>query len=146
MEFGISPYILAGASAWLVAQLIKYIVASVKARSPRQLRQFYLSGNMPSAHSATVIAVTTVIGLLDGVDTAVFGLALTFSAVVMYDAVTVRRSSGEQGAALLAYFKEVKSKIMLPRVAKGHLPLEVAVGAALGVVVGIVVFLATRIS
>lgn len=146
MEFVLSPFILAGASAWLIAQLAKYIIASIKARNPRQLRQFYLSGNMPSAHSATVIAVASTIGLIEGFDSAIFGLAILFAAVVMYDAVMVRRSSGEQGAAILAYFKEIKTKIAPPRVAKGHTPLEVLVGACLGLVVGIVVFLATRIS
>lgn len=146
MDFSLSPYLLAGALAWVTAQLLKYIFASIKSRSPRQLRQLYLSGNMPSAHSATVVAITTMIGLIDGVGGGLFALAVIFSAVVMYDAVMVRRSSGEQGAAILAYFKEIKTKIVPPRVAKGHTPLEVIAGTALGVVIAIVVFLATRIS
>lgn len=146
MEFVLSPYIIAGISAWLVAQLLKYIVASIKSRSPRHLRQLYLSGNMPSAHSATVVAIATMIAFIDGVDSGLFALAAIFAAVVMYDAVMVRRSSGEQGAALLAYFKEIKTKIVPPRVAKGHTPLEVLAGSGLGLMVAIVVFLATRIS
>jgi uncharacterized protein len=141
----LSPYILAGGFAWLIAQGLKYLIVSIKAKNVRQFRQLYLSGNMPSAHSATVIALVTTIGLIDGTDTAVFALALTFAAVVMYDAVMVRRSSGEQGAAILAFFKEVKTKITPPRVAKGHSPLEVVAGAGLGVLVGVVVFLATTI-
>ena len=143
MDPAVSPYLVAGAVAWVLAQLAKYIVASVKARNARQFRQFYLSGNMPSAHSATVIALVTVIGFLEGVNSAIFGLGAVFAAVVMYDAVMVRRSSGEQGAAILAFFAEAKSKITPPRVAKGHTPLEVLVGALLGLVVGVVVFLAT---
>ena len=143
MDLAVSPYILAGVIAWLLAQGTKYIVASIKARNARQFRQLYLSGNMPSAHSATVLAVVTVIGLIDGFNSAVFGLGAIFAAVVMYDAVMVRRSSGEQGAALLAYFTEIKSKITPPRVAKGHTPLEVLVGALLGILIGVVVFLAT---
>lgn len=143
MELALSPYILAGGLAWLVAQFLKYAVASIKARNARQFRQFYLSGDMPSAHSATVVALATIIGLLDGLNSAVFGLSLAFAAVVMYDAVMVRRSSGEQGAAILAYFAEVKSKIKPPRVAKGHTPLEVIAGATVGVIIGIVVYFAT---
>ena len=137
-----SPYIVAALAGWIIAQLSKYVVASVKLRRPAPLRQLYFSGNMPSAHSATVIAVTVVIAGIDGVHTGLFGLAALFSSVVMYDAVMVRRSSGEQGAALTALIKEQKSDVSLPRVAKGHTPLEVAVGALLGGIIGLAVILA----
>lgn len=139
----LSPYILAAITAWIAAQGFKYLHASVKAQSFSNFRQLYLSGNMPSAHSATVIALLVVIGGRDGVQSAIFGLAALFSAIVMYDAVMVRRSSGEQGAAILAMLIERKSKIVLPRVSKGHTPIEVAIGALVGAIVGLVVFLAT---
>lgn len=95
---------------------------------------------MPSAHSATAVAVLTVIGLSDGVGSGLFGLALVFASVVVYDAMMVRRSSGEQGESLTALIKEQKSKVRLPRVARGHTPLEVAVGALLGLAVGIATY------
>lgn len=143
MELGVSPYLLAGGLGWLTAQFLKYLVASIKARNLRQFRQFYLSGNMPSAHSSTVLSVVTVIGLIDGVNSGLFGLAVAFAAVVMYDAVMVRRSSGEQGAAIIAFFTEVKTKVAHPRVAKGHTPLEVLAGAVVGIAIGLVVYFAT---
>ncbi len=99
---------------------------------------------MPSAHSATVVAVTTIIGLEEGFSSAIFGLAVTFAGVVMYDAVMVRRSVGEQGASIQQLIKESKSKVKLPRAAKGHTPLEVLVGSVLGVIIGVVVFIATK--
>lgn len=140
----ISVYIFVVASAWLVSQSLKYVITSLKNRSfKKNFRQFYLSGNMPSAHSATVIALLTTIGIKDGVDTALFGLATLFSAVVMYDAMMVRRSSGEQGKALTELIKESKSNIMLPRVAKGHSPIEVLAGAVVGILVALVVILIT---
>lgn len=134
-----SPYIAAGLGAWIIAQASKYIFASIKTRKMASLRHLYFSGNMPSAHSATVVAVTTVIGIVDGVGSGLFGLAIVFSSVVLYDAMMVRRSSGEQGAALTALIKEQKSKTRLPRVAKGHTPLEVVVGSVVGLAVGLVV-------
>lgn len=133
----LSPYLIAAAVAWLLSQGAKYVVASIRARSWRQLRHLYLSGNMPSAHSATVVAVTTVIGLIDGFGSGLFALALLFAFVVMYDAMMVRRSSGEQGTILLQLLKDTKSQLLPPRVALGHKPLEVVVGALLGVLVGI---------
>lgn len=137
----LSSYLIAIAAAWIIAQGAKYAVKAVKEKSFRHVRQLYLSGNMPSAHSASVTALLVTIGWVDGVDTAVFAVATLFAAIVMYDAVMVRRSSGEQGAALKDLLKEQKSKVLIPRVAKGHTPLEVVVGALLGLVVGIAVAL-----
>ncbi len=138
-EWWVSPYIVAGALGWLIAQVAKYVVSSFKQRRAASFRQLYLSGNMPSSHSATVVAVMVVIAALDGVQSGLFGLSVVFASVVMYDAMMVRRSSGEQGVALTALIKEQKSKVALPRVAKGHTPLEVAVGALVGLAVGLAV-------
>lgn len=140
----LSPYILAIVCAWIVAQGAKYLLMVIKHRSFSHLRQLYLSGNMPSAHSAAVVALLSVIALREGVDTSIFGLAALFSAIVMYDAIMVRRSSGEQGKAIQELIKEQKSSVALPRAAKGHTPMEVTVGALLGLIIGVVVFLATR--
>ncbi len=97
---------------------------------------------MPRGHSATVIALVTVVGLRDGVDTGIFAVTMLLAAIVMYDAVMVRRSSGEQGEAIQALIKEQKSKVPFPRVAKGHTPLEVLMGSLLGVAIGLVICLA----
>lgn len=140
----LSPYIIAGLAGWIVSQFGKYVVASVRNRRLASYRQLYLSGHMPSAHSATTVAVLVVIGLIDGVGSGLFGLAAVFTSVVLYDAMMVRRSSGEQGVALTAVIKESKLKVPLPRVAMGHTPLEVAVGAFLGLLVGIAVYFATH--
>lgn len=140
----LTPYFTAIIAAWLIAQGVKYLLVAIKNRSFDHVRQLYLSGNMPSAHSATVMALVTVIGLKDGVDSGLFALAALFAGIVMYDAMMVRRSSGEQGIAIQQLIKEQKSSIALPRAAKGHTPIEVLVGACLGVVIGLVVFLATK--
>jgi acid phosphatase family membrane protein YuiD len=140
----LSPYILAAAFSWVVAQGLKYLFATVKGKKLGSMRQLYLSGGMPSAHSASVVALLVVIGLKDGVDSAVFGLALLFAAVVMYDAIMVRRSSGEQGIALRWLFHELKLTPGAPfRTAKGHTPREVLGGIIVGLAVGLVVYFAT---
>ena len=142
MTLAISQYLIAAVIAWVVAQGLKYIISSIKSKNlSSNKRQLYLSGGMPSAHSATVVALLVVIGLHDGVGSAVFGVAALFAAVVMYDAVMVRRSSGEQGAAIVAIIREQSSKVALPRTAKGHSPTEVLVGALIGAIVGLVVYL-----
>jgi acid phosphatase family membrane protein YuiD len=136
-----SPYIIAGLAGWLIAQSLKYVVASFKGGGLASFRKLYVSGNMPSAHSATIVAVLTVIGLVDGVGSGLFGFAFAMTTIVLYDAVMVRRSSGEQGESLTHLIKEQRSKVKLPRVAKGHTPIEVIVGSIIGLMVGIVVVL-----
>lgn len=142
----VSPYIIAIALSWLIAQGAKYFIVAIKNRNFSGFRQLYLSGNMPSAHSATVVSMATILGLTQGFDSPIFGLALTFASVVMYDAIMVRRSVGEQGLALQELIKAAKDnkRVAIPRAAKGHTPLEVLVGAGIGVAVGCIVFFATK--
>lgn len=140
----ISPYIIAILLSWVAGQGTKYLILVVKHRSFNHFRQLYISGNMPSAHTATVISVVTLVGLYEGVESGLFGVAALLAGIVMYDAVMVRRSSGEQGTAIQALIREQHSKVDLPRAAKGHTPIEVLVGALLGLVIGLVVFLATK--
>lgn len=140
----LSPYLLAVILAWIIAQGTKFLIASVKQWGAIDVRQLYTSGNMPSAHTAAAIALMTIIGVKDGVDSSIFALVTLFAAVVMYDAVMVRRSAGEQGVAIHNLIREQKSKVHFPRTAKGHEPLEVAAGALIGLGVGLFVFFVTR--
>ena len=140
-------YIIAIAAAWVVAQCLKHLVRlighnrRVFSNNPRST--LLLSGGMPSAHSASVTALTVMIGLVDGTDGGLFALSLLFSCVVVYDAVMVRFSSGQQGDLLNQLLKEVKSRLGLVRVAHGHTLFEVLAGVLLGGLVAAVVFLTT---
>lgn len=137
-------YIIAAGAAWVTAQSLKH-VARLMGRNRRVFHgnprnRLLLSGGMPSAHSATVVALTSVIGLKDGFDSGLFALSFLMAAIVMYDAVMVRYSSGRQGDLLNRLLIEQKSKLNTVRVAHGHTPWEVIVGAVLGLVIGSVVF------
>ena len=145
-------YIITPVIAWAIAQGAKHlfvhynrkrkIIDQPKASSV--LLPIAPSGGMPSAHSATVVALTAIIGMKDGINTPAFAVSLLFMAVVMYDAMMVRYSSGEQGEAILSILRELKTNITHPKVAKGHLPSEVAVGAIIGIATALVVFFVTR--
>lgn len=136
----LSPYILAIVIGWTVSQLIKTIISAFNHKSLSLRKILFISGGMPSSHSATIMAVWTVILLTDGIQSGLFGLASAVALVFLYDAVKVRRSSGEQGVALSALIQEQKSEVPLPRVAMGHTPLEVLAGSLLGIIIGIAVF------
>jgi acid phosphatase family membrane protein YuiD len=139
-----SPYLVAIVIAWLLSHIIKYAIATGQGKRLDLTHQLFISGGMPSSHAATSVAIWMVILLKDGVGSPIFGLATLVVLVITYDAVKVRRSSGEQGEAITQLIKETKSSVKLPRSAKGHTPLEVLVGSILGATIGLVVFLATK--
>jgi acid phosphatase family membrane protein YuiD len=149
-----SPYLVAAALGYIIAQLIKTVIQSTKQRK-LTWRTFFQSGSMPSSHAATVTALTTVIGIDQGFGSSLFALAAIFTLVVIYDATHVRRAVGEQGEVLRAIIdldarQEKKlaalegsrpsKKLTKPYFSRGHTPTEVIIGALLGVLIGVVVY------
>lgn len=139
-----SPYLLAIAAGWLSAHAIKYTIMYYKHKRLDLAHQLFISGGMPSSHTATSVAVWMVALLDNGINSAIFGVMTLFVLIVGYDAVKVRRSSGEQGEAIKSLIEATKSDVRIPRAAKGHTPLEVLVGAVLGAIIGSIVFFATK--
>lgn len=92
---------------------------------------------MPSSHAASVAALSTSVGLSEGFRSALFGATLFFSLIVMYDAAGLRRAAGKQAAILNRlieeHFRHPEEKAQKLIELLGHTPLEVLVGAILGV-------------
>ena len=134
-------YLLAPLVAWSIAQVAKVILSSVSKRR-LNLRVLAETGGMPSSHSAIVMGLTSAIGKYSGLGSAAFAIALIFSFVVMYDAAGLRRAAGRQAAILnrlvedLVHMRGVQEQKL--RELLGHTPVEVLVGAVLGVVVGLI--------
>jgi len=140
----ISPYILTILFAWLGSHTVKFIISTSNKERYSLRSHLFMSGGMPSGHSATTVAMATIIGLKEGFGTSIFGLAMLFAIIVMYDAMKVRRSTGEQGEAIHKMIKHHKiTTIDLPRISKGHLPIEVFFGGLFGIMVGFLVYLIT---
>ncbi len=134
-------FLLAAVVAWAIAQVAKVVLASVRKRR-LNLRVLADPGGMPSSHSAIVMGLTTAIGKYAGITSAAFAIALIFSFVVMYDAAGVRRAAGRQAAVLnrlvqdLVHMRGVQETEL--RELLGHTPVEVLIGAALGIAVGLI--------
>lgn len=141
----ISAYLIAAGVAWLAAQGTKFLLNQSSVGTKR-VRLFYQSGNMPSSHTAMMAALTTVVGVRDGVGSSLFAVAAVVTVIIAYDAMMARRSAGEQGLALRRLLElSPFSKEPLPYQALGHKPLEVAAGGTLGIIVGLAVaFLITK--
>lgn len=124
--------------SWAAAQVIKLVVELVCNRR-LNLHRIMSSGGMPSSHSATVCACACATGLECGFSSATFGVACVMAFIVMYDAANVRRETGEQ-SKILNYMMEnwVEKPDLFAQQLKeliGHTPLQVFVGALLGVAI-----------
>lgn len=134
-------YIIPAVLAWAIAQVTKVFLVSMRQRR-LNLRVLAETGGMPSSHSAIVTGLTTAVGRLNGVDSAPFAVALILSVVVMYDATGVRRAAGRQAAVLNRLVEDLVAQRGVREVRLrellGHTPVEVLVGACLGIAVGLV--------
>lgn len=129
MSSWISVYLFAALSAWLMAQIIKTVIQIIKS-GRGGLAAFVQSGNMPSSHTATMVALLVTIGARDGMGSALFALCAVVTGVVVYDALNVRRAVGEQGIVLKGIAPKARFFSAI-----GHKPTEVIAGAILGLAV-----------
>ena len=129
--------------AWFLAQLIKVLLELIVLRK-LNVEKFISSGGMPSSHSALVVACATSIGRLYGFDGAAFALAAVMASVVMYDACNVRKSAGDTAHlvnTLLEHVERITAQDLSENLKEvmGHTPLQVLMGALLGLAVGLLV-------
>ena len=130
------PFIL-----WFCIQLFKLIWDLVKEKR-FNFKRIMGAGGMPSSHSAVVCSLATLIGKSYGLDSGIFGVALIFALVVMYDAAGVRRAAGKQAKMLNKIVEtpglesvQVQEKLVE---VLGHTPVEVIVGAIIGITAGLI--------
>lgn len=154
--------------AWAVAQISKMLIILITQKK-LQFDRLIGSGGMPSAHSATVCSLAIAISKILGIGSVEFAISIILAAIVMYDAMGVRRSSGEQAKVLNKIVeildipelkqKEIKRKLKMYskdsetfeddeeddeeisqlKEKLGHTPLEVLGGALLGILIAIII-------
>jgi uncharacterized protein len=134
-------FLLAPIVAWTICQAAKVTLTSIR-QHRLNLRVLAETGGMPSSHSAIVMGLTAAIGKYSGLYSAPFAIALIFSFVVMYDAAGLRRAAGRQAEVLnrlvedLVHMRGVQEQRL--RELLGHTPVEVLVGAVIGILVGVI--------
>lgn len=140
----LNKILFAPLSAFLTAQVLKGVLASIKYKKWCWER-FVEAGGMPSSHSAMVTALATAAGLSYGWSSSLFTITAIFAVIVMYDAMGVRRAAGNQAKILNQILEEMgrqdgKQNVKALKELIGHTPAEVAVGALIGVIMASVVF------
>lgn len=119
--------LLAGSTS----QLVKILVFKSKYQQKFHFKDLIVTGGMPSTHSALVGSLTTIIWLTEGLSPLFFAV-LTFSFIVLRDAIGVRRSVGEEGKMIEKIIKYEKIKTNKFHYSLGHNPREVFVGLLIG--------------
>lgn len=123
---------------WFGIQLFKVIYDLVTTKQ-FNFKRILGAGGMPSSHSAVVCALAVLVGKTEGFGSPMFGIAVVFALVVMYDAAGIRRAAGKQAKLLNKIVNtpglkmvEVQEKLVE---VLGHTPTQVFVGALIGIVV-----------
>lgn len=130
--------LIAGLTAWALAQLIKIPLDYLRTRRWNWALLF-TTGGMPSSHSSLMTATAHAIGLYEGFASPLFAMAVAITMVVVYDAANVRRQAGIHAQRINVIFDEllrghpINEKDL--REVLGHTPLEVIGGILLGLVI-----------
>ena len=137
--------LVSAALGWLVAQILKTLIDIWynKSFSPDRL---WGSGGMPSSHSATVCALMISTAFEYKVSSFEFAVSFVLATIVMHDAMGVRRETGRQAKLLNLIldsdFMEIKGIEDFEKRLKefvGHTPLQVFMGAVLGIIIAVII-------
>ncbi len=142
--FSMNEILTVSLLGWFTAQVLKTIINFILL-GKFQLERMWGDGGMPSAHSATVCAMTIAAARSEGISSPVFAVAAVLAIITMHDAMGVRYETGEQAKVLnqmLEQWIDISEKnspflqnLHLKEMV-GHTPLQVTAGVVVGVVVG----------
>ena len=138
-----NPFLIAGVSAWLVAQVVKTIIHAI-INKRIVWERLVGDGGMPSGHSATVTAMCVMSAFFYGLGSFQFAVSGILAIIVCHDAMGVRQQAGKQAVVLNELIKsfEALQSNALPEVKLkefvGHTSVQVMAGMAIGIVNGII--------
>lgn len=123
-------YLITPFCAWLTAGILKFCINSIKTKKLAFTLIGY--GGLPSNHSAIVSSTTALIALQQGIDTAAFAVAITFTFIVLLDANSLRQQVGKHAIAINKINSNSPQEIPL-RERMGHTRLEIFAGIITGI-------------
>ncbi len=133
--------LVSAGSAWIAAQIFKIFTGVFRLREFSITAMLFGTGGMPSSHSAAVCALATACALRYGLGSGFFAVTFLLCIIVMRDATGVRLETGKQAKVLNRIVRDLFSPEHHDEIGEnlkelvGHTPLQVLVGAILGVAV-----------
>lgn len=141
------PWFMSAFVAGGSAQLLKFVVASLRARQPRW-HELLSSGGLPSGHAALVSALAFAIGFTEGFDAPYAMIAVGLGLIVLVDAVTLRREAGEHARTLNRIVRHLNGvneadRLEIDKLEErlGHSVREMLAGVVFGALIAFVVCL-----
>jgi acid phosphatase family membrane protein YuiD len=136
-----NPFLLTVVIAWISAQILK-VVTHAFVYKEFDIKRLWGDGGMPSAHTATVCSLAAFAAISYGPASFEFAVCAIMALIVCRDAVGVRMETGKQAQIINELRSLIESKETIEIKLKefvGHTPLQVLMGALLGIAVAIVV-------
>ncbi len=131
----IYPIVLIPIIVGVITQLTKFLLSAIKHKKI-ELKHLLISGHMPSAHTAFVVSITTIVAFRETIFSTLFAISFVFSYIVVYDALKIRINIGENGKIINRLIKEIpeikKEDYPILRERVGHKIEEVIVGGIFG--------------
>ena len=120
--------------AFVISIFIKGLIVKLKSWKLDLSRALW-SWWMPSVHSSVVVSLVTAIAIKYGIYSDLFALAMTFTLIIIYDAINVRFEAGQHAAAINSSLWEKRFKESL-----WHLPSEAFAWSVLWIIVAVLMY------
>ena len=140
--------LLSSVYGWCVAQFAKILTGMLREERISIIRLLFSTGGMPSSHSAMTSALCVASGMEYGIGSFQFTISFVIAAIVMRDAAGVRKEVGKQAIIINRMQEKLFSWPIDDATLKelvGHTPLQVLIGAIVGVVAALVMRLIVSI-
>lgn len=129
----LNPFFLTIVLAGIGTQLIKILIYKFKHEQKFHLKDLFVTGGMPSSHSSLMVGLTAITFLTEG-STPLFFLTIALTAIILRDAMGVRRTAGEEGRTINLLIKKLHPNVQPVHYSLGHTPMQVLVGSIIGFV------------
>jgi hypothetical protein len=134
--------LLAAVIAWFIAQSMKaFLLTFRKKKGSFKFNLYSLPGGFPSSHSATVSALSTAVGIMNGFSSAIFAVSVILAFFIIYDAKVIRGAAGKQAQSLNKLIDVLDEDIDKLREILGHSLVEISGGIMIGIIVGMMITL-----
>lgn len=136
MEFNFyyNHLLLVPAITFVVTVFLKWIFVKLKTWKvdiSKSLRSWW----MPSVHSSVVVSLATAIAIKYWINSDLFAIAMSFTVIIIYDAINVRFEAWQHAIAINESLWEKKFKESL-----WHLPSEAFAWSILGMLIAVIIF------
>lgn len=127
--------------AWILAHLFKLIIALIKSKNYRSIKQFFDSGGFPSGHTTLVTTLFFSLGLSQGWTAQITTVTGVFAIIVIYDALNIRFQAGLHARILneLGKMNPITGKAFKENL--GHTYVEMFGGLFLGILCAVISYL-----